>query len=65
LNKALDYLDKLLYFDPEFVPGLHFRGVIHKELRMFDKAKKDLQSALELEPENEEIKEDLESVMRM
>jgi tetratricopeptide (TPR) repeat protein len=57
--KALDYLDKLLFLDPEYVPALHFRGVIYKELKQFDKAEKDLKSANELEPDNEEIMQDL------
>lgn len=59
LFKALDYLEKLLIIDPEYVPALHFRSAIYVSLKKFDAAKKDLRNAIEFEPDNQDLKDDL------
>jgi len=58
-NKAIEQLDKLLILAPEYIPALHFRGAIYQKLKMYDSALKDFKQAAKLEPENEEIAEDL------
>lgn len=62
--KAIDYLDKLLRIDPEFVEGLHFRGAIYLETKRYDLAADDLSRALKLEPENTEIQADLDRLKK-
>ena len=59
-ESALDFLSRLLDMHPEDVSALHLRGVIYKDLKNYDKARVDLLKALSLEPDNKEIKEDLE-----
>lgn len=63
-NKSLDYLDKLLTVDPDFVPGLHFRSAIYQHLKMYDKAYDDLKKASQLEPDNQEIKAELDALQK-
>ena len=60
--KALEQLGKLLVLDPEYIPALHFRGAIYQKLKMYENALKDFQLALKLEPENEEIKTDINTL---
>lgn len=62
--KALEYLEKLLTLDPDYVPALHFRGAIYKQLGMKNNAQKDWEKAARLEPENEEIQADLAELER-
>jgi len=63
--KALDYLEKLLRVDPEYVEGLHFRGAIYFENKRYDLAADDWSKALKLEPENTEIRDDLENLKKL
>ncbi|MCK9480786.1 MAG: tetratricopeptide repeat protein [Bacteroidia bacterium] len=59
MEKALEYLNKLLSVDPDFVPGLHFRGAVYKQVGMKNNALEDWEKAARLDPENEEIQADL------
>jgi tetratricopeptide (TPR) repeat protein len=62
LYKAIEYLDKLLDMDPEYVPALHFRGALHAELKQYAQARRSLNLALELEPDNAELQSDLRNL---
>lgn len=64
MNKALEYLDKLLNIDPDFVQGLYFRGAIYKQMKMFDNAYNDLEKASRLQPDNQVIKAELEELRK-
>jgi tetratricopeptide (TPR) repeat protein len=58
----LVHLGRLIEVDPEYAVAYHFRGAIFMELNNKEKALLDLEKALKLDPNNEEIKIDLDKL---
>ena len=59
LLQALDYFDKALIADPKYADALYERGNTHVLLQDADKALKDFQESVQLDPENTDAKAQL------
>jgi len=61
--KAVESASKALEADPKNVKALYRRGVAYANFSNFDDAKVDFEDALQLDPENQEIKKELASLV--
>jgi peptidylprolyl isomerase len=61
-SKAIEFTDKALKLDKKNVKGLFRRAAAKKACGLFDEAKEDLKYALELDPKNADVAQELQSV---
>jgi len=65
LNDAVKQFDKAIELNPNYAKAYNNRGMTYTYLGDFEKAKKDLETALKLSPDNKVFKDNLEYCSRM
>jgi len=58
-RQSLDFAEKALKVDSRNVKGLWRRGIARQELSLWEEAKRDYTTALEIEPDNKSVKQSL------
>ncbi len=64
-KEAVDDCSTALQIDPKYVKSYHRRALAFQNLNSLDEAHKDLKEALELDPYNKTIKNDLIAVEKL